>query len=234
MIKRNIPNVITCMNLLCGCIGLVFIGQGFLHIASWFVLGAALADFLDGMAARLLNVKSPIGKELDSLADMVSFGVVPGMMLVSLIHDPILCWIGLLVPVFAAIRLAKFNTDERQVSHFIGLPSPANALFIISFPLIIRYHDYWQVFYLENKVLCGYIFSAISVICSALMVMPIKLFSMKMQDMSWKNNKIRYIFVFVIVISAIILGYMSIPPIMVSYVILSVIENQVSGSKNPS
>ncbi len=175
-IKRNIPNAITCLNLLCGCIALVFISQGFSFIGSWFILGAAVADFFDGLAARALNVKSPIGKDLDSLADMVSFGVVPGMMLVRLIQDPMLCWIGLIVPVFAALRLAKFNIDDRQTTYFIGLPSPANAMFIISFPLIIRYHPYWQEVYLANKDFATYFFVAIAVICSALMVMHVPLF----------------------------------------------------------
>jgi CDP-diacylglycerol--serine O-phosphatidyltransferase len=228
MIRRNIPNTITCLNLLCGCIALVFISQGVLYVASWFVLGAAVADFFDGMAARFLNVKSPIGKELDSLADMVSFGVVPGMMLVNLIRDPVFCWIGLLVPIFAALRLAKFNIDESQTTYFIGLPSPANALFIISFPLIINRQEYWQMFYLSDKELSIYIFSGIAIICSALMVMPFRLFSMKMKDMSWANNKVRYIFVILSVITLALFGYEAIPIVMVLYVLLSVIGNQFS------
>jgi CDP-diacylglycerol--serine O-phosphatidyltransferase len=229
-IRKNIPNAITCLNLLCGCIALVYIGQNVLYIASWLVVGAAVADFFDGMAARLLNVKSPIGKELDSLADMVSFGVVPGMMLFKLIHDPVFCWIGLLVPVFAALRLAKFNIDDRQTTYFIGLPSPANAFFIISFPLIINYHDYWQVFCFAHASFCIYFFSVVAVICSALMVMPVRLFSMKMKDMSWSSNKIRYIFAIISAIGLACLAYQAIPIIMMLYVILSVVENQMSDS----
>lgn len=229
-VKRNIPNAITSLNLLCGCIALVYTGQGVLYVASWFVIAAAVADFFDGMAARLLNVKSPIGKELDSLADVVSFGVVPGLMLVNLIHDPIFCWIGLLVPVFAAIRLAKFNIDDRQTTYFIGLPSPANALFIISFPLIIHYHDYWQEFYLSQVQFHVIFFSAIAVICSALMVMPLKLFSMKMKDMTWKNNKVRYIFAILSLLGLILFAYQALPLIMVLYVLLSVIANTFTHS----
>jgi|SRR6185312_8258127 len=229
-IKRNIPNAITCLNLLCGCIALVYISHDYLYIGSWLVVGAAVADFFDGMAARLLNVKSPIGKELDSLADMVSFGVVPGMMLVRLIHDPIFCWIGLAVPVFAALRLAKFNIDDTQATYFIGLPSPANALFIISFPLIINYHDYWQVYYLSHEAMRTYFFSGVAILCSALMVMPFRLFSMKMKDMSWNNNKIRYIFAILSVVGLATLAYEAVPLIMALYVILSVVENQFQSS----
>lgn len=229
-VKRNIPNAITSLNLLCGCIALVFTGQGVLYVASWFVIAAAVADFFDGMAARLLNVKSPIGKELDSLADVVSFGVVPGLMLLNLIHDPIFCWIGLLVPVFAAIRLAKFNIDDRQTTYFIGLPSPANALFIISFPLIIHYHAYWQEFYLSQVQFHVIFFSAIAIICSALMVMPVKLFSMKMKDMTWKSNKVRYIFVILSMIGLVKYAYQALPLIMVLYVLLSVIANTFTDS----
>jgi CDP-diacylglycerol---serine O-phosphatidyltransferase len=225
-IRRNIPNAITCLNLLCGCVALVYISHDYLYIASWLVVGAAVADFFDGMAARLLNVKSPIGKELDSLADMVSFGVVPGMMLVRLIHDPIFCWIGLAVPVFAALRLAKFNIDDTQSTYFIGLPSPANALFIISFPLIINYHDSWQVYYLAHEAMRIYFFSGVAIFCSVLMVIPVRLFSMKMKDMSWGNNKIRYIFAILSVIGLALLAYQAVPLIMILYVLLSVAENQ--------
>jgi CDP-diacylglycerol--serine O-phosphatidyltransferase len=227
-IKNNIPNAITCINLLCGCVALVFISHDFLYIASWLVVGAAVADFFDGMAARILNVKSPIGKELDSLADMVSFGVVPGMMLERLIRDPILCWLGLLVPVFAALRLAKFNIDTRQTNSFIGLPSPANAFFIISFPLIIRYHNYWQEYYLANTQVCNYFFIAVAIICSALMVSPIHLFSMKIKDMSWAHNKVRYVFVAISVIALALLAYEALPIVMVMYVVFSIIQNQFS------
>ncbi|HXB11306.1 MAG TPA: CDP-diacylglycerol--serine O-phosphatidyltransferase [Bacteroidia bacterium] len=233
-IRNNIPNAITCLNLLCGCMALVFISRDFTFIASWLVIGAAVADFFDGLAARLLNVKSPIGKDLDSLADMVSFGVVPGMMLVKLIHDPIFCWIGLAIPIFAALRLAKFNNDERQATNFIGLPSPANALFIISFPLIIRYHNYWQIFYLSHAEFSIYFFSAVAVICSALMVMPIPLFSMKMKNLSWANNKTRYIFAILSLIGLVLLAYQAVPLIMILYVVLSVIENTFSDSSIPA
>jgi len=226
-IKRNIPNAITCINLLCGCIGLVYISQDFLFIASWLVVGAGVADFFDGMTARLLNVKSPIGKELDSLADMVSFGVVPGLMLVKLINHPFISWLGLLVPVFAAIRLAKFNIDEHQATYFIGVPSPASALFIISFPLIIRYHIYWQEFYLSHASFSSVFFSAVAVICSALMVMPVRIFSMKMNTMLWAHNKTRYIFIIISLVLLILFAYQALPLIMVLYVLMSLIEKKV-------
>ena len=149
-IKRNIPNAITCLNLLFGCIAIVYVFHNRLTDASWMIIFAAIADFFDGMAARLLKVSSPIGKELDSLADMVSFGVAPGMIIYELIGTSPYNWIGLLIPVFAAIRLAKFNIDTRQTFYFIGLPTPANALFIASFPLIIAHDSSWQSIYLSD------------------------------------------------------------------------------------
>ena len=136
--------------------------------------------------------------------------------------------------VFAALRLAKFNNDERQTTSFIGLPSPANALFIISFPLIIRYHNYWQIFYLAHMDFSTYFFSAVAVICSALMVMPIPLFSMKMKNLSWTNNKTRYIFAALSLIGLVLLAYQAVPLIMILYVVLSVIENTFSDSSIPA
>ena len=193
-IKKNIPNAITCLNLLFGCIAIVFIFHNRLADASWMVVFAGIADFFDGMAARALKVHSPIGKELDSLADMVSFGVAPGMMIYQLIGTPPLNWIGLMVPVFAALRLAKFNIDTRQTFYFIGLPSPANALLIASFPLIIAHDSYWHAVYFSNVTFVVWFFSAIAVACSALMVSPVNLFSLKIKNTSWNSNKTRYSF----------------------------------------
>lgn len=234
-IKNNIPNAITLLNLLCGCIALVLLMlyaapfPGLLllgaDVAAWFVIGAMAADFLDGFAARLLNAKSKIGKELDSLADLVSFGVVPGIILVELIHSEVYSWLGLLVPICAAIRLAKFNTDERQNERFLGLPTPANALFIISFPLIMYHYPYWNRLYTLHPLRSEVFFSAIAILCSALMVIPIPLFSLKVKDASWANNKTRYIFAALSIIGIALLHFLALPLIILLYVALSVVEN---------
>ncbi len=225
-IKKNIPNAITCLNLLFGCIAIVFIFHNRLADASWMVVFAGIADFFDGMAARALKVHSPIGKELDSLADMVSFGVAPGMMIYQLIGTPPLNWIGLMVPVFAALRLAKFNIDTRQTFYFIGLPSPANALLIASFPLIIAHDSYWHAVYFSNVTFVVWFFSAIAVACSALMVSPVNLFSLKIKNTSWNSNKTRYSFLILSLICLIVLGYTAVPVIMLLYVILSLMSKK--------
>jgi len=225
-IKRNIPNAITCLNLLFGCIAIVYVFNNRLADASWMIVFAAIADFFDGMAARLLKAHSIIGKDLDSLADMVSFGVAPGMMLFQLIGTHPFNWIGLLVPVFAAIRLAKFNNDTRQTFYFIGLPSPANALFIASFPLIISHDTYWQAIFLSNISFTIWFFMAVAVACSAIMVAPVKLFSLKMKDTSWKNNRARYSFLILAIGCFCVMGFTAVPMIMLLYVIVSLLSKK--------
>jgi CDP-diacylglycerol---serine O-phosphatidyltransferase len=225
-IKRNIPNAITSLNLLFGCIAIVFIFHNRLASASWMIVFAAIADFFDGMAARLLKAHSPIGKELDSLADIVSFGVAPGMMLFQLIGTQPFNWVGLLIPIFAAIRLAKFNIDTRQTFYFIGLPTPANALFIASFPLIIAHDSYWQSVYLSNIFFSIWFFVGMAIACSALMVSPLKLFSLKVKDTSWGNNKTRYTFLLLSAACFLILGFASVPVIMLLYIILSLLSKK--------
>ena len=145
MLKKHIPNAITCANLFSGCIGIVFAFKGEQEVAAYFVLLSGLFDFFDGMVARLLNVKSEIGKQLDSLADMVSFGFLPGVVMFQLLmlsdySSAYLPYLGFLITVFSALRLAKFNIDERQTEDFIGLNTPKNTLFIVSLPFIA--HDY--------------------------------------------------------------------------------------------
>ncbi len=145
--KRHIPNFITSLNLFSGCIGIILALQYRIDYAAYFIAVSALFDFLDGMAARVLHVKSEIGKELDSLADVVSFGVLPGIIVYQLMaaspNTPeagsvisIFSLLALIIPVLSAVRLAKFNLDTRQTTSFIGLPVPANALFLGSLPLI--------------------------------------------------------------------------------------------------
>lgn len=226
-----IPNFLTCMNLVCGCLGLTFAINENLVYSSILIGVAAIFDFLDGFAARLLNGGSELGKQLDSLADMVTFGVLPGIILYQFLtitfkdyyipfekrelDHVLLSFIAFLVPVFSAIRLAKFNLDERQQHYFLGLPTPANAIFIASFPLIlgVQYDmnfyyppqenaisyfvktgyfnslDLWVVKILINP----YFYVAASVILSALLVSEIPLLALKFKSWRWEKNKTRYL-----------------------------------------
>src|SRR6476620_6072036 len=137
---RHIPNFLTCCNLICGCLGIVFVLEGRLVPAAYFVWAACVFDFFDGFAARMLKVSSPIGKELDSLADVVSFGVLPAMVMYTMIGNsttsPALPYLGFMIAVFSALRLAIFNIDETQTDSFKGLNTPANSFFITSLPLL--------------------------------------------------------------------------------------------------
>ena len=233
-IKRNIPNVITSLNLLFGCIAIVDVFKNHLAEASWMIVFAAIADFFDGMVARLLKAHSPIGKELDSLADVVSFGVAPGMILYQLIGTSPYNWVGLIVPVFAALRLAKFNIDTLQTFYFIGLPSPANALFIAAFPLIITHDIYWHSVYYSNISFAVWFFIVVALVCSALMVSPLKLFSLKMKNVSWESNKTMYILLIISLGLFIVFGYTSVPLIMVLYIIFSLLSKKSFDSPSPA
>ncbi|RZK99241.1 MAG: CDP-diacylglycerol--serine O-phosphatidyltransferase, partial [Hymenobacter sp.] len=157
--KRHLPNAITCLNLLCGCLALTFIFRGELVLGAYLVGAAAIADFFDGLLARALRVSTPIGKDLDSLADMVSFGVVPGAIMYQLLSHALApkpeesdfvlpgLWVlipclGFVISIFSALRLAKFNNDTRQTTSFIGLPTPACTLVVASLPLILAYDNF--------------------------------------------------------------------------------------------
>lgn len=226
MITRHIPNFLTCSNLFCGCIGVVFVLNGNLTSAAYFVWVACVFDFLDGFAARMLKVSSPIGKELDSLADMVSFGLLPAMVMYVMLQDSnsygygYLPYFAFSIAIFSAIRLAIFNIDETQSDSFKGLPTPANALFITSLPLLT---GNIAIALFEPWILC-----AIVAISSYLLVSGIPLFALKFKNFSWKENKIRFTF---LVLSAVLLAVLkiaAIPVIILLYVTLSLGVRAVS------
>ncbi len=242
-IKNHIPNFITLLNLLSGCIAIVFIFKNQLSVASYLIGLAAVFDFLDGFFARLLKVQSPIGKDLDSLADVVSFGLVPGLILFKLleyssgisVNTGIITsipYIAFLIPMFSALRLAKFNNDDRQTDVFIGLPTPANALLIASFPLILIQQSTlvglditgFQSFFLSTPFLM-----AITILLSYLLVAEIYLHSLKFKNFTWKDNKIRYIFIGTSCFLFLLFFYLAIPMIIILYILLSIIQpNQKS------
>lgn len=179
--RKHIPNIITSMNLLCGVLGVIFACDGKFSAAFWLMLGAAVADFLDGMSARLLHAYSDKGRELDSLADVVSFGVLPAAMLVQMMRmstfsDAAACYLPAGLAVFAGLRLAEFNVDPDQHDSFAGLPTPASALLCGSLCFFIA-HD------ADNFLAvwaCGYVFfPALTAALCALMVSRIPMFSFK-------------------------------------------------------
>lgn len=215
MIKKHIPNLLTSANLFSGCIGIIYAFNGELKTVAFFVILSGILDFFDGFAARLLNVKSDIGKELDSLADVISFGFLPGVVfyqLLSMEHSSYIPYLGFIVTVFSAIRLAKFNIDTRQTDDFIGLNTPMNTFFVISLPYLLE----------EYSFISNFWFLACSIaILSWLLVSEIRLFSIKFSSISWQQNKYRYIF---LIISAICLLYgtfSAIPVVLALYIVFS-------------
>lgn len=219
--KKHIPNAITCANLFSGCIGVVFAFKGELEIAAYFVIFSGIFDFFDGMVARLLHVKSAIGKELDSLADMVSFGFLPGVVMFQLLKasdypNEYLPYLGFIITVFSALRLAKFNIDERQTEDFIGLNTPMNTLFIVSLPFIAK--DYPSI------IGSAALLAAIVIVNSFLLISEIRIFSMKLSDTSWAKNKMKYLF---LLFSAVLIGllkFTAVPFILVLYIGFSVLH----------
>lgn len=235
-IKKQIPNIITAANLFCGCLALTFITEGELQIAALFVLAGAFFDFFDGMAARLLKVTSPMGAEMDSLADVITFGLVPAYLVFELLQSSSLPnwapYLAFLIAVFSAFRLAKFNVDDRQTDSFIGLPTPANALFWISIPLMV-----WQSkngFEWINTSSISYFFKKIPSIyffvffLSYALVAEVPLLSLKFKHMKWRGNENRFILLMASVVLIALFIFAAIPFILLLYFILSLIENSRS------
>ncbi|RZK46588.1 MAG: CDP-diacylglycerol--serine O-phosphatidyltransferase [Pedobacter sp.] len=221
MLKKHIPNAITCANLFSGCIGVVAAFNGELELAAYFVLLSGLFDFFDGMVARLLNVKSEIGKQLDSLADMVSFGFLPGVVMFQLLKtsdysSAYLPYLGFIITVFSALRLAKFNIDERQTEDFIGLNTPMNTLFIVSLPFIA--HDYPEI------IGSSIVLISIVAITSYLLISEIKIFSFKLSDTSWAKNKFKYSFLIASLVLIAFLKFVAIPFILILYISFSILH----------
>lgn len=230
-IKNYIPNTITCLNLVSGCVASVMALEGNLMYAVVWIMLAAVFDFFDGFAARLLKAFSPIGKELDSLADVVSFGVAPGMILFVLLswlapalplgglNEYIPYW-AFVIPAFSGLRLAKFNIDERQTTSFIGLPVPAHALFWSSLGYSV------QPLLPQGGVALLVGLMALSLVTSLLLVSEVPMFSLKIKSLAWKGNEARYILVACAVIFVSIWGFLGIAGTILLYVLLSIFSGR--------
>ena len=218
--SKHIPNLLTISNLICGCIALYFTFQGELVFTAYLIGLATVFDFMDGAVARLLNVSNPIGKELDSLADMVSFGLVPGFVVFHLLEECTLSqysFMALLIPIFSAYRLAKFNVDENQ--NFIGLPTPANCLVFVSIPLITTFNSGSTIAYLFE---IPEILLIITVLLSLTLVSRINMFSLKFKNFKYKENKLRFFLITMSIILFTWLKFSAIPIIILLYILMSV------------
>jgi CDP-diacylglycerol--serine O-phosphatidyltransferase len=222
--KKHIPNTITCCNLISGCISTYFAFQSDFSLALLFIVAGAVFDFFDWMVARLLHVSSPIGKELDSLADDITFGFAPSAIIFSYlntfhIHIFIIPFLAFVMAAFSALRLAKFNLDERQALGFIGLPTPANALFWGA--LIVGLQEYAiSIEGLEWIILGGTFLSCY------LLIAEIPMFALKFKHWGLKGNEIKYIFVLSCIPLLLFLGVSGFAAIIAWYVILSMITNK--------
>ena len=223
----TVPNIITLANLLCGC-GSIISALMFCNfrLALLFIVASAVCDFFDGFTARLLKQYSDIGVQLDSLADMVSFGVAPATVMyvfasqtftLFALPDAVvtaLTFVPFLIAAFSALRLAKFNIDDSQHDSFEGLPTPANAIFCASFIYAV---------FVEGKAVELEWVALISVIMSALLVSPIRMFSFKLKSLSWRANKMQYLFLVLALVALLTLGIYAVPTIIVIYIVLSTI-----------
>ncbi|HCM74841.1 MAG TPA: CDP-diacylglycerol--serine O-phosphatidyltransferase [Cytophagales bacterium] len=217
---RHLPNFLTLSNLFCGCLGILFAREFPLYAPAYFVWLACVFDFFDGFAARALKTTSPIGKELDSLADMVSFGVLPAMTMYTWLQQTstniYLPYVAFLIAIFSALRLAKFNIDENQKDTFIGLPTPANALFITGLVFLGSPFD------IVTSSTTGLLIT--TVLFSLLLVAPLNLFALKFKNFGWAENKLRFTF---IGLAVLLLGWKQaegVPLIILLYILLSLAE----------
>lgn len=223
-IKSQIPNSLTLLNLLSGVIGILFVLQGNVESGAYFIFLSAFFDFLDGFAARLLNVAGEIGKQLDSLADLVSFGVLPGFIIFKICESNTeLIWLPyltLILPLLSAYRLAKFNIDTRQSDRFIGLPTPANALF---FSTLMFLGDKWEV--IDSWIQNPWVMVVLAWIFSILLVSEIPLIALKFKTFSFSSNRFRYGLIGLALLMLAFFGLGGIPLIIVAYLALSMVEN---------
>ena len=241
---KHIPNFVTLLNLLCGSIAAILAVQNHLILAALFVGLGIIFDFFDGLLARWLNAKSDLGLQLDSLADMVTSGLVPGIVMVQLLNNalltqdglygswdpndhvldyPLLAFAGLAITMASGYRLANFNVDERQTDSFIGLPTPANALFILSLPLILEFQPSELVIEILSN---SWVLLAITVLSSFILNANVHLFALKFKSFGLKGNVLRYCFLLFSAVLIVVLKFIAIPLIILTYVALSLFTKE--------
>ncbi|MBF4492853.1 CDP-alcohol phosphatidyltransferase family protein [Flavobacterium sp. MR2016-29] len=231
-IKKHIPNLITLINLFCGCIAIVFISEAKYEMAFYMVCLGIFFDFFDGFFARLFKVSSPLGLQLDSLADMVTSGVAPGYVMYSMFANsghqlgtsPLIPFLGFIITIGSCYRLANFNIDTRQTDSFIGLPTPANALFIISLQLVLDMYSESSLFILElftNQ----WVLLVITLFSAYILNAEIPLFSLKFKKFNFKDNMIQIVFLILSLGLIVLFQFGAVPLIIIFYVLLSVVNN---------
>jgi len=229
-IKKHIPNSITLLNLFCGCMAIVFASRLDFEMAFYMVCLGIFFDFFDGFFARLFKVSGPLGLQLDSLADMVTSGVMPGYIMFHLLSNsqheisasPWIPFLGFIITLGSCYRLAVFNLDTRQTNSFIGLPTPANALFILSLPLVLKYSD--SLFILEIFTNQG-VLLAITLFSAYILNAEIPLFSLKIKKFNLKDNALQIVFLVLSFLLLIFFQYLGIPLVIIGYVLLSIVSN---------
>ena len=246
--RKHIPNFITLLNVFCGCVATVFAVKNQLELAALFVALGIFFDFFDGLAARVLDVKSELGLQLDSLADMITSGLVPGIVMYQLLimsqtsgwsleggaeMTENMGWVGFkvanlwpfagfIITMASAYRLAKFNLDENQVSSFIGLPTPANALLILSLPLILFYHS---SSILSSLILNQWFLIGLTLLSAFLLNCNLPLFALKFKNWSFTDNALRYIFLIISLVLLITMQFLAVPIIILFYVLSSLVSH---------
>lgn len=248
--RKHIPNFITLLNVFSGCVATVFAVQNQLELAALFVAFGIFFDFFDGLAARVLDVKSELGLQLDSLADMITSGLVPGIVMFQLLGmaqtggwgsggavfvdgygdatfttGNLWPMVGFIITMASAYRLAKFNLDENQVASFVGLPTPANALLILSLPLILFYNPNHI---LSNLILNQWFLIGLTLLSAFLLNCSLPLFALKFKTWGFKENALRYIFLIISLVLLITMQFLAVPVIILFYVLSSLV-NQWSG-----
>lgn len=229
-IKKHIPNSITLLNLFCGCMAIVFASRLDFEMAFYMVCLGIFFDFFDGFFARLFKVSGPLGLQLDSLADMVTSGVMPGYIMFHLLtnsqHEisasPWIPFLGFIITLGSCYRLAVFNLDTRQTNSFIGLPTPANALFILSLPLVLKYSN--SLIVLEIFTNQG-VLLAITLFSAYILNAEIPLFSLKIKKFNLKDNALQIVFLALSFLLLIFFQYLGIPLVIIGYVLLSIVSN---------
>ncbi len=233
-VSKHVPNAITCANLFSGCIGIVFAFQENLIFAAYALFLAAIFDFFDGFASRVLQSFSGIGKDLDSLADMVSFGFLPSAIMYELfLQAPqipnVSSWLNFsafLISVFSALRLAKFNNDTRQAESFIGLPTPANGILIASIPFILEHHPIYSQYILNTYGLAVFV-----IVMCVLLVIELPLMSLKFKNSDFNKNIYRYLLLLFSAILILFFKFAAVPVIIIMYITLSIIQFKFSNDK---
>src|SRR5512133_1143243 len=221
--KKHIPNSLTLLNLVSGFIATMYASNGYIEQACFFIMAGMIFDFSDGFAARLLKAYSDIGKDLDSLADVVTFGVAPGAIVYFLLtgsglSDLPAIVLSSLLPAASALRLAKFNNDTEQSTSFKGMATPASAFTVVAIVIASRYTDS-QIF--DTLAASAWFVGGLSVFLAVMMLLNNRMFSLKFSHLKFRGNEERYIFAGVAVLLLIILGLASLPLIMLSYILIS-------------